>query len=235
MSTVSSPMDDLVRAVEAALEDHNQTVDDFNSAAEQNYLLRQKLAKAEQQIEDMLKMQQNFDVEFEKHKQQVTRERAERKQMETELRELRKLDPNRLAKVNKEQKKRITALKESLDKCETARKEALKQHKIMLTKQQDHGKIDVYVDPETGNAIRLLGTLAITKGNEFGGVPGTPVLEFFHKASGVSRQGTLLTDGTIGWADAKHSLPADHESKIAKEQVLQFCSRHKIKLPKEVK
>lgn len=147
-----------------------------------------------------------------------------------ERRELKALDTKGVALTNKKLKKERDSALERLGNSEKARKEALAQHKIMLKKRQNEGVVCVHTDPTTGNQLRLLPSLRISKTNEYGGVPETPIIEFFHKASGIIRQGTLLTSGAMGWASAKNSTASHQESKIAKLKIVEFCEDHNIKI-----
>lgn len=193
-----------------------QKVHDENNAKTLVSNLQQKIVELEKIVEIQSK---NFDqLQFKNNQTSV------------ELRELRALDPKGLVKTNKTLKKKNAELTTRLVNSEKTRKEALAQHKVMLKKKQDEGIVCVHSDPETGNQLKMLPSLKVSKTNTYGGMPNTPVIEFFHKSSGVSRQGTLLKDGDMGWGSAANSKPSKQESKIAKLKIVEFCEARNIKL-----
>lgn len=210
----------------------NGVVDEVESLQNTLALTRAELKATQDELASLKQSAATVISNAEKIQTAAEKERAERRIEQAELRELRKLDPKRLAKVNKELKAKNAELKESNTKLDATRREALKQHKMMLKKKQDAGILDTWVCPETGDAIRVT-SLTISKTNEFGGVPGTPVLEYFHKSSGVTRQGCLNNEGGMSWGTLANSLPNDTINLVAKQTVVEVCQRHKIKIPKE--
>lgn len=147
-----------------------------------------------------------------------------------QLKELQRIDAKRLLKQNKGYKKTIEELKARLVNSETARKDAIKHAKIAQTGAKTEGNAAFHFDPKTNNALRILPGLHVSKTNEFDGVPGSPVIEFLHHSKGITRQGTLLRDGTVGWANAKNSTPTNIESTIACEFLLSWCKTNKLKI-----
>ncbi len=214
--------------------EYNELVDQVESLQATLALAQAEANRANEEVESLKRSAATVISNAEKIQAVAEKERAARKVEQAELRELRKLDPKRLAKVNKEQKAKIAELKESNKKLDAQRKEALRQHKIMLKQKQDAGQYDSWTCPKTGKAIRIT-HLRVGKDNEYGGVPHTPVLEFYNPESGVTRQGLLNVEGGISWTADECKIPEQEISTIGKETVLAFCSRHNIKIPKEAR
>jgi hypothetical protein len=143
--------------------------------------------------------------------------------------EYQSLDPKRLAKVNKANKASLIELKAKNKELDTARRAALKNNRIIGDSAKSNGSALFHMDPDSKNAMRVIPNLFVGKDNEYGGVPGSPVVEFIHNARGITRQGLLSTDGTIKWASASNSMPTPAESLIARARILEFCKQQNIK------
>ena len=149
--------------------------------------------------------------------------------MKAQLKELQQLNPKRLEKVNREQKKRITELKATNAQLDAARKTANKAVTEAKNQMAQTGTACFFIEPETGNGLRFL-NLSISKENDMGGVPHTPIVEFMHKARGICRQGFLDVNGKIKWASANNSTPSDLIDTMAKQAIVDYCKKKRIKI-----
>lgn len=215
-------------------EEFNSLCDQLESLQTTHELTKAELKRAHDEIASLKASAQQVISNAAKIQAEAVKERKQRVVAQAELRELRKLDPKRLIKVNKELKTKNATLKKEKAALDASRKEALKQHKLMLTHKQDNGVFDYWICPETKCSIRLT-RLQVSKENTYEGVPATPVLEYFNPATGVTRQGTLNLDGGMSWVSDPCELPPSRINSVAKQCVIDYCERNKIKLPKEVK
>ena len=209
---------------------YNTETDEFNALLDERDKLLLDNEKLVQHLYDKDALLEKQNLVIEKAVEETKRNRATINQLNAQLKELQRLNPTRLNKVNKQQKATIADLKERLAKVEQARKAALKKNKELASGAVTSGNAAFHYDPDTKNAIRVIPDLYVSASNDFGGVPKTPVLEFIHHKRGITRQGVLLHDGTIGWAEAKNSKPTKEESKIARQYLLDWCKARKIKL-----
>jgi hypothetical protein len=233
------------------LQQANLEVDEFNTIydeksilEDENSFLKLQISSTKQKLEEALKQlkDQNSRIKQDHsilQKQEVViqaavivkqKDNAKLNTISAQLKELQRIDSKRLVKQNKGYKATIEDLKDRLTNSETARKNAIKQTKAVSASAKTEGNAAFHFDPETSNAIRVVPTLYVSKTNEFNGVPGTPVIEFMCHAKGITRQGTLLRDGGIGWANAKNSTPNKDESLIAKEFLLAWCKTNRVKV-----
>lgn len=157
------------------------------------------------------------------------------KEAEAKLKRYQLHDPERLIKNNKDLKSKNADLTKRLSSSEKARNEALKQHKMMLAKLQNSGILDAWADPKTGEALRLISNIAVSKKNEYDGVARTPIIEYYQRDSGVSRQGVLNNDGGISWGTVDISMPPTRISDKAREVITEYCDIQNIKIPKEAR
>jgi hypothetical protein len=212
--------------------ENNETIDELNEViaqCEQKDVSITELTRRVASLSSLLDQQMEVVDAAIVAKQTHT---VETKTLRAQLKELQLMDPKRLVKVNKEQKKTIADIKVRLVASEKSRKETLKSNKAIAQTAVNEGNAAFHFDPVTKNAIRALPNLFVGEGNNAGGIPGTPVLEFMHHASGISRQGLLSEKGTIAWASAKNSTPTSKDSLLAKDYILEFCKVRNIKLPK---
>ena len=152
-------------------------------------------------------------------------------QLKAQVRELNALDPKRLEKVNKEQKQRLMKLKAELDISERERKKSNQELRDLTAAIRRDGRAPFYHDPVSGNTIRYVAGAFVSKDNDMGGVPSTPVMEFFHSNRGITRQGFLDSTGDMTWCQASNSTPTELESQIALTEILAYCAKNKVKLP----
>ena len=202
---------------------------EFNAMYDELEIANAKVAELEQRFYrdgEMLKKQEAVI-----HASVVVKQKdiATMNVLRAQNKELERLDGKRLIKQNAGYKKTIVELKEKLSSVEAQRKAALKNNKVIAQTAQTEGNAAFHYDPETQNAIRVIPSLYVGKNNAFDGIIGSPVIEFMCHARGITRQGMLLTDGTVGWADARNSKPSKDESTVAREFLLNWCKRNKIK------
>jgi hypothetical protein len=153
-------------------------------------------------------------------------------QLRAQVRELSALDPKRLDKVNKEQKQRLMKQKAELEISERGRKKSDQEMRDLTSAIRRDGRAPFYHDPISGNTIRYVAGAFVSKGNDMQGIPESPVMEFFHSQRGITRQGFMDSTGDMTWCQASNSTPTALESQIALTEVLAFCAKHKVKLPK---
>lgn len=237
---------EIMEAAEAALDNYNKEAEEHNRLVDileardstiralewENAKLKRDADKAgrERELESIEALRVARQVEA-----TVSRERDDFRRLKAELDELRKLDPKRLKKVNATQKKNIEDLKSRLIDSEQARKAAVAKAKQPAEPIVQNPDTDPYFyrDSVTGNTVRLEPTLAVGDDNSFGGVPDTPIAIFFHRDRGIARQGILQTTGKLAWASASNSTPTLDETRVARQMIVEFCRKYKIKLPKE--
>jgi len=207
----------------------NQSVDEFNEVFDQLEAANERIAILEKNAKHDWEVMGKQEAVIAAAILATQKDRSDLNLANAQFKELQRLDPKRLSKQNKGYKTTIATLKELNGKLETARKAAVKHAKTVNTVAKTEGNATFHFDPESKNAIRVIPTLFVSKTNEFNGVVGSPVIEFIHHGRGVSRQGTLLNDGTVGWANAKNSTPTKDESRIAREFIYTWCKQNKIK------
>ena len=226
---MQATLQELYNAVRNANEEYNGHVDQFNHIADE-------LVEANAEIKVLVE-RTSKDWELLKKQEAIIesalivtkKDRAELNIAQANFKELQRLDPKRLVKQNKGYKKTIEELKERLNNSETARKTAIKHSQAIKGVAKKEGNAAFHFDPITKNAIRLIPSLYVGKTNEFNGVIGSPVIEYMNHAKGITRQGTLLNDGTVGWANAKNSTPNLDESRVAREFLFEWCKQNKVK------
>lgn len=215
----------LIRANDA----YNESVDEFNEVFDQLEEAQKELAAAKEREAKDWDILQKQEAVIAASIIATQKDRADLNIARAQVKEYQRLDPKRLDKQNKGYKKTIADLKERLTASETARKQA-----IALSKKQpeavDNTVKAFHFDPVTKNVLRVMTGLYVAKDNKYKGVPGSPVIEYIHVSSGISRQGTLLKDGTIGWASANNSMPSKDESRVAREHLINWCKHNKVKI-----
>ena len=205
-------------------------VDEFNNLAD-------RLEAADEKIADMEKSLNHCQILLQKQELVIATAVEVKEADNTTIsvitaknKELHSLDPKRLLKLNKRYKETIEDLKKRLENSEKARKESNAALTELNKASQREGNSPFFVDANTKNAVRLAPGLTVSKNNEFNGVPGSPVVEFLHHSKGVSRQGTLLRDGTMGWADPTDSEPTEDISLVVREYLKDWCKTRKVKI-----
>lgn len=218
-------------------DEHNQTVDEHNQAIDHIEELQAQVDDMQAVINEKNRLLDKQNDVIEKAVEHKGVDKSEISRLKAELKQLQKLDPKRLEKVNKKQKATIAELKATLKDVEAKRKDAIRKTTELANKAKHEGAAPFYINQETGNSLRLLPNMFVSKDNNFGGVVGTPVLEFHHRGRGITRQGTLSTDGRIAWCSAQNSGPLEIDGQVAKDHVLEFCKRNniKVKFDKEIK
>jgi len=208
----------------------NKEVDDFNGLYDQLEAANKRIEEQDQIILKDRALLQKQEVVIHAAVEVKKTDNAQLNVLRAQLQELQRLDAKRLTKVNKTQKATIVELKDKLATVEAARKSAVKIAKTVKSGAKTEGNAAFHFDPVTNNALRILPGLHVSKDNEFNGVPGSPVIEFLHHARGITRQGVLLNDGIVSWANAKNSTPTIDESTVAREFLLSWCKTNKIKV-----
>lgn len=226
-------LEDIVAVAEA----HNKTVDEFNEAVDHIEALQAQVDDMQAVINEKNRLLNKQSEVIDKAIEHKEKDRAEIQQLRAELKLLQRLDPKRLEKVNKTQKAKIAELKADVEAARKQKVEAMKKATELSRTLKAEGFMPFYQDPETGNSIRVIPHMYVSKDNEYNGVPDTPVLEFHHKARGVTRQGVLLKTGEINWAMAQNSSPTEIDSQIAKDHIMDYCKRNKVatKFIKDIK
>ncbi|NYR11299.1 hypothetical protein HC000_02135 [Pseudoalteromonas sp. MIP2626] len=233
---------------------HNETVDEFNMAIDRIEELEAECTKLrienltivelKAQIDDMQAVINKKNATLNKQSDVIDKaiehkgiDRAEVQKLRAELKLLQQLDPKRLEKVNKTQKAKIAELKADVEAARKQKVEAMKNATELARKMKAEGYAPFYVDPVTGNSIRMIPHMFVNKDNGFGGIAHTPVLEFHHRERGITRQGILTASGDVNWAMASNSSPTELDSQIAKDHILDYCQRNKVatKFIKEIK
>ncbi len=226
---MESILQTLYDSVEQANTKYNDHVDEFNNLFDELEKTKVKLTEIEaREVEDWKVMQKQETV-IQAAVLAAQKDRADINALRAQNKEYQRLDPKRLAKQNKGYKKSIDDLKERLANSEKARKQAIKHAKDIQQGAKTEGNAAFHFNPTTKNAIRIVPTLHVSKTNAFNGVVGSPVIEFIHHTTGITRQGTLLNDGTVAWASASNSMPSKDESRIAREYLFDWCKRKGIK------
>ncbi|MBB1404904.1 hypothetical protein H5079_04670 [Pseudoalteromonas sp. SG44-5] len=233
---------------------HNETVDEFNAAidrieeleAECTMLRIENLTIVElkAQVADMQAVINKKNATLNKQSDVIDKaiehkgiDRAEVQKLRAELKLLQQLDPKRLEKVNKNQKAKIAELKADVDAARKQKVEAMKNATELARKMKAEGYAPFYIDPVTGNSVRMIPHMFVNKDNAYGGIAHTPVIEFHHRDRGITRQGVLTTTGDINWAMATNSSPSELDTQIAKDHIIEYCRMHKVatKFIKEIK
>ena len=209
--------------------EHNTSVDEFNEIFDQLETATALITKLEDNATKSNSLLVKQETVILAAVDATKRHRAELNASNANFKELQRLDPKRLAKQNKGYKETIADLKERLQASEKARKNSVNYAKEIAKVAKTEGNAAFHFDPDTSNTIRVVPTLHVSKTNVFNGVVGSPVLEFTHHAKGITRQGTLLMDGTVGWARASDSAPNKEESKIALDFLLTYCKQNNVK------
>ena len=223
------------KAIDALMHAHNENndnIDELNEALDTLEVRDATIAELEKRLNSLASLLDQQMIVIDAAIAEKQAHTVETKTLRAQLKELQLLDPKRLSKVNKERKKSIEDLKGRLVKSEAGRKEAIKSQKAIAQNAVSEGSVAFHFDPVTKNAMRILPNLYVGEGSSADGVPHSPVVEFMHHASGVSRQGLLANDGAIAWAAAKNSMPTANDSLLAKDHIVEFCRARKIKLPK---
>lgn len=224
-------LQNIMDAVASLQEEMNQDVDQINKLIDTLEERDNEIIGLKQLIDKQDHIMDKQHEALKKSNDEYSKMRSKATLVNTELKTLQTLDPKRLAKVNKTQKTKITELKDKVSTVEAARKLALKQVKEMEQRIKVEGAAPIFTCPETGNAIRLLPGLRVAAGNKQGGVENTPVLEFLHATAGVTQQGFLLEDGSIGWADTTVvNKPSAIHSDVALKFIHDYCKSNKIKV-----
>lgn len=211
-------------------ENYNKNIDDYNNLCdilEEKDALIAKLQADVQYKEDLL-MKQTYILEASVEVKQ--KDSAAIKQLQAQLKELQLLDPKRLAKVNKRYKADIAELKERLKNSEKSRKETLKTNKMLNNAAADKGVKAFYYDPETKVSLRFKPNFFMGDHNKHNAIKGAPVVEYHNQFRGITREGFLDNEGTICWASATNTKPTPDESNIAKQQILDYCKKNKVKV-----
>lgn len=211
-------------------QEENDTVDELNQAIDTLEQRDAEIATLKADLAKNISLLHKQDAVIEASIAAKQKDNAELNLLRAQVREYQALDPKRLAKVNKTQKQTIIELKAKNKDLDAARRAAIKNSKTIGDNAKSTGQALFHMDPVTKNALRIIPDLYVSKTNEYGGVPGSPVVEFIHHARGITRQGLLSTDGTIQWASAKNSNPTAEESLIARSRIMEFCKQHKIKV-----
>jgi hypothetical protein len=147
-----------------------------------------------------------------------------------ELKELRALNPKRLSKLNKDMKKRNTTLKQLVVDTEKSRKEALALYVRAKKLAESKGKVPFYIDPDTNNSLFAEGYIVGTK-NTAGLLGGAPIVIYNNESKGITRQGMLTDKGNLIWASATNTSPTPTESRTAKQFIIDYCKKTKVKVP----
>ena len=216
-------------------DDHNKTVDQFNEAVDEIERLRAQVEDMQNVINEKNRLLDKQSMVIDKAVEHKGIDKAEITRLKAELKHLQQLDPKRLFKVNKTQKATIADLKATIKDLEEKSKDSMRKATEIARKAKEEGQAPFYVDPVTGNSIRAIPRMYVAKGNEYGGMPDTPVLEFHHRDRGITRQGTLLQNGKVAWAAAQNSAPTESDAQIAKDYILTDAKRRgvKVKFTKE--
>ena len=209
---------------------YNTSVDEYNEVVEHLEERDQQVAVLQEHLATVNGLLNKQTAVIEASVVMSKREKSEINVLKAQLRELRLLDPKRLEKVNKANKKQITELKEKLATSEKARKEAIKRTNTIAKNAQNEGTAPFHYSDKTKNALRVIPGLYVGGDNEFNGIPGTAVVEFMHHSRGITRQGMMLRDGTMGWAAAGNSKPTAEESLVARAKIEEIASLQKLKL-----
>lgn len=205
--------------------EYNQIFDEYEEAAKH-------LNTVTDQLERVTKLFDKQALVVEASVKAKQKDDATITQLKAQVRELSALDPKRLSKVNKEQKQRLLKLKAELDISERERKKSNQELRDLQAAIRRDGRAPFYHDPVSNNTIRFVGGCFVSKDNEMQGVPATPVVEFFHSNRGITRQGFLDASGDMTWCQASNSTPTELESQIAMTEILAYCAKNKVKIPK---
>ena len=222
---------DLQAQYNTEVAEFNQLMDELDSRNAEIERINGLLVQYRAGIEEKKALLDKQHFVIEKSVEAKKKDDARIKALEAQLKELTALNPKRLNKVNKELQRKNAELKTSNEAFKQQRNEAVKDVQ-KLRKELNSAKPKAFHVDEDGNWLRIIPDLYISKENEFDGVAGTPVIEFFHMKSGITRQGVLCTDGKIGWSSAKNSMPSETMSLIALQAFEDFCKLRKIKMPK---
>lgn len=227
---------DMGVALETAILERNTEIVEYNKLVDlieaEEALKVKESENARTAVAELMKQRDIAIEAFEKKAIELNDLRNQLNQVNKTNSELMAIDPKRLVKVNKAYQSQIAELKASLATSEEARKAMSAKYQSMLKQTQDTGVTNLHVY-ENGNSIRFAPGVRVRKGNDFGGVAETPVIEFFHKKCGIMRLGTLLEDGSLGWSSAANSMPSTEESNMAMFKIHEYCDARKIKYPKK--
>lgn len=257
--TPQSIIDNAQRIIDTTValnDEHNKTIDELNEAIEKIESLEDALAKVTlladerwdllQKQNQVIKLAQSATTADRSQIDQLTRiaaglevklSTANNKliKVEAELKELKRLDPKRIQKQNKNLKAKNAELVDTNKALTAKNNEMKKATKEAATKMVKQGAAPFFMDPDTKNALRIVPDTFVSEDNTYGGVPNTPVIEFLHHKSGITRQGVLCTDGKIGWASAKNSTAGEDIGLIAKNFILDYVKSHKINIKRHMK
>lgn len=231
-----SHLEDIQNAVDALIVEQNEAAQEYNelvdvclSRDDEIIALKLEISSLKDQIiikDELTDAQQDV---IRKAVDVKARDLSSIKLLDAQLKDLKSLDPKRLAKVNKTQKKTIADLKESNTRLNSDRKKAIEDTNRMAKSITANNMAPFYTDAKTGNSIQIIPNLYVGDQNTKG-VPDSPVVRFHHVGRGVSREGILGLDGEIIWASAQNSIPTEDDSLVAKEEILSFCRKRKIKV-----
>lgn len=220
----------ILETIVLVAEEHNKTVDEFNDAVDEIERLRAQVDDMQDVINAKNATLNKQSLVIDKAIEHKGIDKAEITRLKAELKQLQQLDPKRLEKVNKKQKATIAEQKALIKELEVKRKEAQRHATEIARKVKNGGLMPFYQDNKSGNSMRVIPTLFVSKDNDYGGMPNTPILEFHHRDRGITRQGAMLSDGTIGWASAQNSTPTVTDTQIAKDYIIEDAKRRGVKL-----
>ncbi len=218
--------------IQHLVELNNESVVEYNQIFDEYEVAAKHLNEVTEQLERVTALFDKQAQVVEAAVKTKQKDDATIQQLKAQVRELSALDPKRLDKVNKEQKQRLMKLKAELDISERERKKSNQELRDLTSAIRRDGRAPFYHDPVSGNTIRYVAGSFVSKTNDMGGVPDSPVMEFFHSNRGITRQGFLDSSGDMTWCQASNSTPTELESQIALTEVLAYCAKNKVKVPK---
>lgn len=231
IESISLAQEEHITEINELTEDYNELVSILERRDNELISLRMELSDLKDQLSNKNRLSSNQHNALTSAVSVKEKDDAKIKLLSSQVKEFQALNPKRLETNNKQLKAKNLELKKTVEDLKAKNKQAVTDVNKLAKAAKTNGSVPFYICPTTGNTLSYLTNIFVGVDNK-AGVPDSPVITFFHKDRGITRQGILNREGEMVWASAANTVPTADMITVATNEIKNYCKQRKIKLPK---